>query len=254
MWSALDPHGAMAFTDGRRVDTVTIRGADVFWGFSSGAVQPDFGSECAAAQLIGTPCAPGATPSRRYNMLLVRAGPVGYAGRFGLAQRRWRFDTDSQASDLYRAAGILENPIFPDGGHSLLYEWGHSPTISLAALPDAFPITHNSVLFSALPQPTMTMSIPANWRGDRKWLQVSSGWFVPPITGDYMFSVYCRSDRYGNAFVILSADADPIGASIAAYATGYHSQYFSRWLSLEQGRHYYSALATCESVTYVGSL
>ena len=256
MWSAMHgPSGVAAFTDGATGGHCdTVGGARVFWGFraagggagddSSGAPAggaPDFGNGCTSgsAPMVGTPCAPGALPAKRYNLLLVRSGPAESAGRLGLDQRRWRFDSEDEASSLYQAAGLIEQPGFPEEGHTLLYEWERSPHLSDTMMQAVFPVQHHPWIMSVPPSPTMSMHIPANWKLDRKWLQVSNGYFVPPVSGEYMFSVYSRSDSHGDAYVAMSSSAEPNGAYMIAKSTGFHDQSMSRWLSLVATRLYY---------------
>ena len=241
MWGTTQPNGAAALTDGA---THGCRGgvsdAETFWGFrgDSADAVPDFGSGCASAEgeLIGTPCAPGVAPSRRYNYMFVRSGAVGQAGRVGLAQRLWSFDTDAEASELYAAAGLPEQAVSRDPN---TFTFDSKPQISQTAIAGgAFPVFRNPTLYSAPSKVNPTGFLKANLAG-RKYLQVSSGYFKPPVTGVYQFSVYCRSDAYGDAYVLLSSDADPVGSYFAAYGNHYHDQTLSRWMSLQKDRLYY---------------
>ena len=76
---------------------------------------------------------------------------------------------------------------------------------------------------SAPPRPAISMYVAANWNNPdvaRSWLQVQSGYFVPPVSGLYLFSAFCRSDAYGEAWVILSSSEDPGGAYFATASVG----------------------------------
>ena len=167
---------------------------------------------------------------------------VASSGRHGLDQRKWAFDSTAAYTAFYQDAGLLEEPILPSDPppSTLLWEWDSTPRISERMIQQAYPVAHNAQLFAAPPRIATEMRIPGNWELDPKWLQVSSGYFVPPVTGQYMFSVFCRSDAFGSAYMMLSGSADPAGAYKVAKATGFHSQTFSRWITLTAGQMYYT--------------
>ena len=240
LWGARQPGGVAALTDGATGSCSEVRRASVFWGFSGVGSDddPDFGSECSAEELIGTPCAPSVAPTRRYNLLLVRSGAAAYAGRVGLSQRRWRFDRDEEASSLYQAAGLLQKAEKPDGDPNW-FEWSGSPMISEASITAAYPTWTNSYISSHPDTSAAEPYIPNRWMDDKKWLQISTGYFVPPVTGLYLFSVFSRTADKGDAYVVLSTGADGQGAYFAAFGSHWHDQKLSRWLALEQGKHYY---------------
>ena len=261
MWSATQSSGAAALTDGATSQCTTVSGAGVFWGFrgSANGAAPDFGSDCGGLELIGTPCAPGVAPSHRYNLLLVRAGPAAYAGRHGLDQRAWSFNSYAQATETYRNLSILEKPAYPADGpggtyHYFMYEWGRSPHLSLAAMPTLYPLIHNPAIMAAPSRPLMKMEIPEGFDAftgtrQRKWMQASSGYFMPPITGQYMFSVYCRSDGLGDAYMTMSPSADPAGGFILAMAEHYHAQvYHPPDLNLPHTFICFSSASTCHAI------
>ena len=248
MWGAVQSSGAAAVTDGA-VASGTVSGAGIFWGFrgSEGGADPDFGSNCGGAeQRIGTPCAPGVAPSKRYNLLLVRAGPAAQAGRVGLSQRSWLLAEDSEFAALYSAAGLPQKPVQPTGwDRDSQGNWQTNAPKTLAPqlwgtmLHAAYPLHSNPALLSAPPTSTPEPYVPSNWQGASKYMQVASGYFVPPVTGLYQFSVWGRVDGLGDAYVMLSPSADPAGGYFVALGASWSSQKVSRWLSLEKGRYYY---------------
>ena len=115
-------------------------------------------------------------------------------------------------------------------------EW--QPDDLEASIAATYPIWTNSYL-SSHPAEAAQPYIPNRWMDDKKWLQISNGYFVPPVTGLYMFSVFSRTGDKGDVYVVMSTGADGKGAYFTAFASHYHRQKLSRWLSLEQGRHYY---------------
>ena len=60
------------------------------------------------------------------------------------------------------------------------------------------PISSNGFLWSATPSPVLAMSIPSQWLGDKRWLQVSTGWFIPPVTTFYMFGAWHDASGHGH--------------------------------------------------------
>ena len=115
------------------------------------------------------------------------------------------------------------------------------PKLSFATIHAAYPVHRNPYLMaSSEPTPITTLRWADKWLDDRHWLQVSSGYFVPPVTGDYLFAVWTRGNAgRGKAYVVLSSSADPSGAYLVAYSNGWHEQVMSRWLTLTQGKRYY---------------
>ena len=247
MWTADGAGGSRAFSDGTG-SCASVAGASVFWGFrgtASGAA-PDFGASCGdATTRIGTPCSAGVAPTKRYNLLLVRTGAAARAERRGLAQRAWRFADDAQARSLYLSAGLPQKVINPDTTNDpSVYAWGAYPMISDAFVHAAYPIHANSHLYGATPTPALDTRISVRGSGgwpppNRKWMQASVGYFVPPVTGLYMFTVWSRGGDSGDAYVTLSPSADPSSAYYVAYGDHWHSQKVSRWLPLTQGELYY---------------
>ena len=309
VWGAVQSSGAAAFTDGAVGGCDGgVKDSSVFWGFRSSASGngPDYGGGCSRANgtLIGTPCAPGVPPSKRYNLLLVRAGSHAHAGRVGLAMRRWRFDRDDEALNLYDRAALLPQAGYwtvPLGdangrlpGHDpskcldagvfdedcIAYRHNYScadgytaqhhrcaddvidgqsdmcrysctavphwfqpfqrkPWMSDAFIADAYPLHSKPELYRQLPTPLLVPQYPDQWMGNKKWLQSSIGWFVPPVDGDYLFSVWTRSADKGTAYLVLSSGPSPAGAYVVAWGNHWHDQVLSRWLPLVAGKMYY---------------
>ena len=242
MWTVARPNGLKAFSDGTG-SCASIVGASVFWGFNStgdaSTAQPDLGSSCAGGEfLIGTPCSPDAAPTKRYNLLFVRTGAAERAERLGLAQRSWHWQLPAEGSSLYSAAGLPQKAINRDPLLTpYVYEWGSTPMITENMLHEAYPVFRNPTLSAHPSTPITTLSIPRNWAPN--WMQVSSGYFVPPVTGDYLFSVWCRGGEEGDAYLLLSPSADPTGAYYVGLGDAWHRQKLSRWLRLTAGRMYY---------------
>ena len=115
------------------------------------------------------------------------------------------------------------------------------PKLSEAAVHAGYPLFRNPHLMaSAAPHPISSLRWADKWQGDANWLQVSSGYFVPPVTGDYLFSAWTRGNTgRGKAYVVLSSSADPSGAYFVSYSNGWHEQLMSRWLTLQQGQLYH---------------
>ena len=195
--------------------------------------RPRFGSGCGAAELIGTPCDDGAAPTKRYNLMLVRSGPAVHAGRHGLAQRHWVFENDAAVEALYDAAGLRKLPVRKDGS------WTSLPRISWNFFFGAYPLRASWLLLSAPPSLLKSAAVPANLKSAMKYMQASTGYFVPPVTGQYQFSCYSRSGGYGDAYVILSASADPSGGYTVAFGGHHHDMKLSRWITLGKGKMYY---------------
>ena len=64
------------------------------------------------------------------------------------------------------------------------------PRISEAFLFEAYPILRQPYLLAAPSKPAPRTYVAANWMNpevSKNWLQVMSGYFVPPVTGDYLF-------------------------------------------------------------------
>ena len=124
--------------------------------------------------------------------------------------------------------------------------WFHGyhsrPQLSETAISEAYPIHQNRYLMALPPSPLLSLQWSDRWNGDQKWLQVSTGFFLPPVSGDYLFSVWTRGGDNGKAYLTLSASADAKGAYFVGYGNSWSDQRLSRWLPLQAGKLYYMEL------------
>ena len=101
---------------------------------------------------------------------------------------------------------------------------------------DGAPISRLPALYAAPPTPVLAMTIPEEWLGDRRWLQVSTGYFVPPVTSFYLFAPWHKAARKGGTYLTLSSSADPSVSPLVAYTTNKDELKPSKWLELEGGK------------------